>query len=72
VTSLLDLQDAWQKDPRSKARALGGRYALDGFYYQFAVSLDRFFAAVLEGESRAAEIAFEGLSDLSESRDDFT
>ncbi|MGO9740694.1 MAG: hypothetical protein ACLPN5_04105 [Roseiarcus sp.] len=62
------LQYAWQSHPRFKHRALGGRRALDGFHYQFAVSLDRFFEAVLEGNDRHATVAFEGLSDLSELR----
>ena len=72
MISLLDVQEAWQRHPRFKERALGGQRALDGFYYQLAVSLDRFFEAVLDGEEQGAKVAFEGLSDLSESRGDLT
>jgi hypothetical protein len=64
----LALQEAWQEHPRFRPRALGGRRALDGFHYQFAVSLDRFFEAVLDGNNEGANLAFEGLSDLSESK----
>jgi hypothetical protein len=72
VTSLLELQEAWQKHPKYKNRALGGRRALDGFHYQLAVSLDRFFAAVLKADDQAASLAFEGLSDLTERHDEIT
>ncbi|WP_316225780.1 hypothetical protein [Bradyrhizobium sp. SZCCHNS3052] len=67
--NLLALQEAWQKHPKFKQRALGGRRALDGFHYQLAVSLDRFFEAVLAQNEEAASVAFEGLSDLSEKRE---
>ena len=72
MTSLLELQEAWQKHPKFKNRALGGRRALDGFHYQLAVSLDHFFEAVLKADGQAANLAFEGLSDLSELRGDIT
>jgi hypothetical protein len=66
MISLLELQEAWQKRPKFKNRALGGRRALDGFHYQLAVSLDRFFEAVLKADGQVADLAFEGLSDLTE------
>lgn len=72
MTSLLELEKAWQKHPKFKNRALGGRRALDGFYYQLAVSLDRFFVAVLKTDNQAANLAFEGLSDLTERHDNIT
>jgi len=62
-----ELEEAWQSHPKFTRRALGGRRALDGFHYQFAVSLKRFFEVVLSG-GVDAEVAFEGLSDLSEAR----
>ena len=69
VTSLLKLQEAWENHPKFQNRALGGRRALDGFHYQLAVSLDRFFTAVLDNHADPANVAFEGLSDLAERRD---
>ena len=72
MRSLLDLQEAWQRHPRFGRRALGGRRALDGFRYQLAVSLDRFFDAVLHSGREGVEVAFEGLSDLSENRGELT
>ena len=61
----LILQQALRTHARFKDRALGGPRALDGFHYQLAVSLGRFFQSVLSGDD-SVEFAFEGLSDLSD------
>ena len=70
MVTMLDVQERWETHSKFKRRALGGRVALDGFHYQFAVSLTRFFAAVLSGEAKHTDFGFEGLSDLSEVRGD--
>jgi hypothetical protein len=67
--SIQALQDEWAAHPLGEKRARGGRVALAGFLYQLYISLDRFFAAVLEGNTDA-KFAFEGLSDLAELRGD--
>lgn len=68
--SLFDVAAAWQEHGLGRHRAVGGRRALDGFQYQLALSLERFFDA-LEGQG-PIETAFEGLSDLAQRQDDTT
>src|SRR5437867_494307 len=65
--SLQALHDEWAAHPLGKLRASGGRVSLGGFLYQLYLSLDRFFAQVLEANPDA-QFSFEGLSDLAELR----
>ena len=67
--SLLELEQGWFSHPLGRKRALGGRQALMGFSYQLSLSLERFFDQVLAGQSDA-QMAFEGLADLSMVRGD--
>ena len=67
----VSLQNLWEDYAAySDKPVCGGRYALLGFGYQLSVSLNRFFDLVLAGNTDA-QIAFEGLSDFTEWRDDF-
>jgi hypothetical protein len=72
VNDLVGILDAWRSHPKFANRALGGVRALDGFFYQFAVSLDQFFEAVLKGDPSASQCAFEALSDFSAQKHDLT
>ncbi|HLG16643.1 MAG TPA: hypothetical protein VJH03_19400, partial [Blastocatellia bacterium] len=65
MLSLQALHEEWAAHPLGDKRAPGGRVALRGFLYQLQLSLDRFFAQVLEG-NRDAQFLFEGLSDVAE------
>jgi hypothetical protein len=65
MTNLETLHKEWAEHPLGKHRAPGGRIALSGFLYQLYLSLDRFFAQVLEG-NRNAQFIFDGLSDLAQ------
>ncbi|HEY0144142.1 MAG TPA: hypothetical protein VGF48_24865 [Thermoanaerobaculia bacterium] len=63
VSTLRELEERYQAFSR---RGLGGRRALSGFEYQFALSIDQFFERVLAVGPAGADIAFDSLSDLAE------
>ncbi len=69
--SLFEVEAAWKEHPLGRHRAVGGRRALDGFHYQLALSLQRFFAALEQGQG-PIETAFEGLGDLAQRHADTT
>lgn len=71
IPSLVDLEQAWANHPLGRHRAVGGRRALDGFRYQLALSLERFFDRLDSGQV-PGDSAFEGLSDLAHRDDDLT
>ena len=67
--SLQELESGWFDYEPAGQRPLGGRRALMGFNYQLSISLNQFIDKVLKEDPDAA-MAFEGLSDLAELRDD--
>jgi hypothetical protein len=66
--SIQKLEDDWLNYKPAGNRPLGGRRALLGFNYQLSISLNKFIDQVLNNNLDAS-MAFEGLSDIAELRD---
>ncbi len=64
AVSLVELGNQWREHPLGRRRAAGGINALSGFWFQLAVSLERFLDLAETGNPNV-QVAFECLSDLA-------
>jgi len=69
MLNLHALHEGWAASSQGKRRAQGGRAAFSGFLYQLYISLDGFFAQVIEGNVEA-QYVFDGLSDIASLQED--